>query len=444
MTLMMSVSGVRGIVGETMTPRLAADLGAAYGTRLKGGMVVLARDSRISGAMLENAVSAGLQAAGCRVIRLGIVSTPAAGLMIGELKAAGGIVITASHNPIPWNGIKFLTERGFAPTPPEAKAIFDIYHDSAFKLRGAEEVGAGEFNERAIEIHVNKALGVIDGNAIRRRKFKVVLDSVNGAGGEEGRQLLQGLGCDIVHLNAEANGRFAHTPEPTRENLTELSEAVAREGADIGFAQDPDADRLAIVDEAGTYIGEEYTLALCSRHLLAQQAGPIAANLSTSRMVDDIAAEFGGAARVIRTAVGEANVSDAMMREQAVFGGEGNGGVIDPRIVYVRNSIAGMGIALDLLAADGGPLSGIVDRIPAYTMVKEKIEMDLAAVPAWLEKIKTETDGRVLDQDGVRVDWDDGWVHVRPSNTEPIARVISEAKDEATARELAERVMKMR
>jgi len=444
MTLMMSVSGVRGIVGETMTPRLAADLGAAYGTRLNGGTVVVARDSRISGAMLENAVSAGLQAAGCRVIRLGIVSTPAAGLMIGELKAAGGIVITASHNPIPWNGIKFLTERGFAPTPPEAKAIFDIYHDSAFKLRAAEDVGAGEFNDHAIDVHVNKVLGVIDGDAIRRRKFKVVLDSVNGAGGEEGRKLLQGLGCEVIHLNAEANGRFAHTPEPTRDNLTDLSAAVAREVADIGFAQDPDADRLAVVDEAGTYIGEEYTLALCSRHLLAQQAGPIAANLSTSRMVDDIAAEFGGAARVIRTAVGEANVSDAMIREQAVFGGEGNGGVIDPRIVYVRNSIAGMGIVLDLLASDGGSLSGIVGKIPAYTMVKEKIEMDLSAVPAWLEKIKQETDGRVLDQDGVRVDWDDGWVHVRPSNTEPIARVISEAKDEATARELVDRVMKMR
>ena len=441
---MMSVSGVRGIVGETMTPRLAADLGAAYGTRLKGETVVLARDSRMSGEMIENAVAAGLQAAGCRVVRLGTVSTPAAGMMIGELSAAGGIVITASHNPIPWNGIKFLTSRGFAPTPPEAKAIFDIYHASAFELRDAEGVGTAEVNDRSIDLHVNKVLSVVDADAIRKHKFKVVLDSVNGAGGAEGKQLLQALGCVVVHLNAEPNGRFAHTPEPTRENLTDLCKVVAKENADIGFAQDPDADRLAVVDERGHYIGEEYTLALCSRHLLKHTPGPIAANLSTSRMVDDIAAQVGGAARVIRTAVGEANVSDAMIRENAVFGGEGNGGVIDPRIVYVRNSIAGMAIVLDLLAAEGGKLSGIVEQIPAYTMVKEKIEMDLAAVPAWLERIKAETDGRVLDQDGVRVDWDDGWVHVRPSNTEPIARVISEAADEKTAMGLVERVMKLR
>ncbi|MCB9857812.1 MAG: phosphoglucosamine mutase [Phycisphaerales bacterium] len=444
MTLIMSVSGVRGIVGQTMTPRLATDLGAAFGTFIGGGKVVVGRDSRPSGPMLQHAIVAGLLATGCDVVTLDIVTTPGVALMIGEHAAAGGIVLTASHNPTPWNGIKFLTSRGFAPPPADAEKIFEVYRQNAFALKDAESVGRMHRDDTTHVKHIERVLRIVDVEAIRRHRFKVVLDSVNGAGGPGGRQLLDALGCEVVHLNAEPTGRFAHTPEPTRENLTGLCDAVRKHGAQLGFAQDPDADRLAVVDNLGRYIGEEFTVALTAKHRLSKEPGAVAVNLSTSRMVDDIAASIGNGARVVRTAVGEANVAHAILNDGCIMGGEGNGGVIDPRVVCVRDSFAGMGIVLDLLASENKSLDRIVDAIPHYVMIKQKFDMPRDEIDAWLDRVRANPGGRINDTDGIRIDWPEGWVHLRPSNTEPIARVISEAADERTAHELVRRMTDLR
>ena len=444
MTLMISVSGVRGIVGQTMTPVLAAEMGAAFGSHLKGGTVVIGRDSRPSGEMLKNALISGLLATGLNVVELGVVTTPGTAMMIGERGADGGVVITASHNPGPWNGIKFLTSEGFAPPPEVAEQIFARYRKKDFSLVGTDQVGGLERDDTTHDRHVAKVLHILDVDAIRRRRISVVLDSVNGAGGIGGRMLLEKLGCKVIHINGEPTGHFAHTPEPTAANLTGLCEAVRKHDADVGFAQDPDADRLAIVDNNGRYIGEEYTVALAAKHILTARPGPIAVNLSTSRMVDDLAAQAGPGAVVHRTPVGEANVAGAVLREKCILGGEGNGGVIDPRVVAVRDSFVGMGLVLDMLAKTGRPLDAIVDEIPSYVMLKQKFEVDREAIAAWLDRIRAKLDGRINDADGLRIDWPEGWVHVRPSNTEPIARVIAEARDEKTATALAKRVTELR
>ncbi|MCG8408361.1 MAG: phosphoglucosamine mutase [Phycisphaerales bacterium] len=443
MTLMISVSGVRGIVGETMTPMLAAEMGAMFGSYLGGGTVVIGRDSRPSGTMVHNAVTSGMLAAGCHVVELGVVTTPGVALMVGERSAAGGVVITASHNPEQWNGIKFITSEGFAPPPELAEQIFDRYRRKDFHFAGVEQLRELERDLTTHDRHVAKVTRVLNVEAIRRRQLKVVLDSVNGAGGLGGKMLLERLGCKVTHLNSEPHGRFAHPPEPTAENLVGLCEAVREHGADVGFAQDPDADRLAIVDNQGRYIGEEYTVALATKYMLSKQVGAVAVNLSTSRMVDDLVAQAGDGAVVHRTPVGEANVARAVLTHGCVIGGEGNGGVIDPRVVPVRDSFVGMGLVLDLLAEDWRPLATIVDEMPRYVMIKQKFEVDREAIQAWLERVRMSTDGQSNDADGLRIDWPEGWVHVRPSNTEPIARVISEAADEKTAVSLARRITEL-
>jgi phosphomannomutase len=428
MALMMSVSGVRGVVGETMTPTLATELGCAFGTLLGGGTVVVGRDTRPSGPMVQNAVTAGLLAAGCDVVALEVASTPATALMVRERKAAGGVIITASHNPIIWNGIKFLTDEGLAPPPERARELFDLYERKAFKLADVEAIGTPVADDSAVVTHVNRVLGIVDRNRIAGVRLRVVLDSVNGAGGTEGRILLERLGCEVVHINAEPSGRFAHTPEPLAENVTGLCDVVQREKAACGFAQDPDADRLAIVDERGVFIGEEYTLALAARQAFITQPGPAAANLSTSRMIDDVAAEAGGPCKVHRSAVGEANVVAAMKANGCTIGGEGNGGVIDPRVVPVRDSLVAMGLVLELVATTGKSISQLVDEIPRYVMIKQKFECSKERIARVLDAVRERHAGdRVNDRDGVRVDFDDGWVHVRGSNTEPIIRIIAEA-----------------
>ncbi len=441
MTLIMSVSGVRGIVGQTMTPTLAAEMGAAFGSHLGGGTVIVGRDSRASGDMLNRCLVGGLLASGVDVVELGVVTTPGVAVMIAEHSAAGGVVITASHNPAPWNGIKFLTAQGFAPPPEDAETIFTRFREKRFELAGAEGIGRSTLDDTTHERHIAKVFEILAVEKIKARRVKAVLDSVNGAGCVGGRMLLERLGCEVVQINGEPNGLFAHTPEPTAENLTGLCDAVKQHGADIGFAQDPDADRLAVVDDKARYIGEEYTVALAAKHRLAAQAGPIAVNLSTSRMVDDLAAAVGGAAVIHRTRVGEANVAAAVLNVPCILGGEGNGGVIDPRVASVRDSFVGMGLILNLLADEGRPLSEIVDAMPSYVMIKKKFEIDRDRIDAWLRRAADELDGAANDADGLRIDWPEGWVHLRPSNTEPIARVIAEAEDEPTAEALTRRVI---
>ena len=444
---MLGISGCRGIVGSTMTADVAARLAACWGERLvaatKDPLVVLGRDSRPSGEEFAAAAAAGLHHVGCRVVDVGIVATPTVGVAIGALGADGGVLITASHNPGEWNGIKLLDRQGTAPPIALAGEIVERYHaggpdgvDSAALV----EVGT---DSRANDTHVSKVLGRIPPGRVQTMAPRVLLDSVRGAGGPAGRHLLKAMGCDVVHLEAEPDGLFPRPPEPTADNLAHLGPRVIEHGAVVGFVQDPDADRMAILDERGRYIGEEYTLALGAWAVLRGTSGAAtAANLSTSRMIDDVAARFG--ATVHRSAVGEANVAEAMRTHGAIVGGEGNGGVILPDVTWVRDSLSSMALVLDLMAAEGRSISELVDAIPRYTMIKRKVPLasrdELA--PA-LDMLRTAFAGeRIDDSDGVRIDLEEGWVHLRPSNTEPIARLIAEAADEPAAEALVNRVAK--
>ena len=441
--LILSISGMRGIIGENLSPEIAAAYGCAFGTFLKGRVqagaklaVCIGRDSRPSGQMLFSAVAGGLCSVGVDVIDLSIVSTPGVGIMLRRLRCAGGVVITASHNPVEYNGIKLLLGNGIAPPATLAEKIIAIYFDRTFELCDSLECGLVTSNDETDAVHVEKVLAIIDADSIARKKFKVVLDSVNGAGGPVGRKLLAQLGCDVVAMNAEPTGLFAHTPEPTAENLGALCEKVKQVAADIGFAQDPDADRLAIADEKGGYIGEEYTLALAAKHVFSKHTGAAAANLSTSRMIDDIAAAAGG--RVIRTPVGEANVAEAMIKNDCIIGGEGGGGVIDLRIGPIRDSLVAMAMVLQLMADTKKTISELVEDIGGYHMVKTKFAADKQQADAIIAKFRSIfADAKIDTSDGCRLDFDDGWVHLRTSNTEPIMRAIAETKTaDATAKYL--------
>lgn len=450
--LMLSVSGARGIVGSSMTPIVAARLAAAFGTELKSStakpspLVVVGRDSRPSGAMFEAAAISGLASVGCRVIRLGIVMTPTVGLMINEHDADGGMVVTASHNPIQWNGLKCLNHDGVAPPPEQAGRVMDLFRSLTADDHQIATESETEFtsDDNAASTHVKRVLDAVDVELIRSASFKVVLDSINGAGCVAGRELLDALGVEVVHLNGEPNGQFAHTPEPTAENLVDLARVVPQHKAHVGFAQDPDADRLAIIDENGTYIGEEYTLVLVADRIFARegQGCTAAANLSTSRMIDDVAATHG--ARVFRSPVGEANVVEAMKTHNCVIGGEGNGGVIWPQICWVRDSLTAMALVLETLATQKRSLSVVVDALPHYAIHKMKIAIQPGLAEVAIAAVESRYGTEQIDrQDGIRVDFpnDGKWVHVRPSNTEPILRVIAEAPTSDAAVTLANDVL---
>ncbi len=449
--LMLSVSGARGIVGRSMTPSVAVDLAAAFGsfvgqrTGEAHPTICVGRDSRPSGQMLANSVAAGLASVGGRVIDLGVVGTPTVGVMIAAHRASGGMIVTASHNPVQWNGLKFLDADGAAPPPAEINRIIRRFEQQDFRPAESLIDEPVKRDESGDDTHVGLVLANIDPEPIRAANSKIVLDSVNGAGCVAGRMLLEQLGCEVVHLNGEPTGLFAHTPEPLKENLVELAKTTATAQAACGFAQDPDADRLAIVDERGAYIGEEYTLVLAAKRVLELQGGGvIATNLSTSRMIDDVAAQYQGAS-VVRSAVGEANVVAAMRSEDAVIGGEGNGGVIFPPVCFVRDSLSAMMLVLSLLAAEKRPLSDIVSELPHYEMIKQKFDLSAVggrdAVGSMIQKVtEAFADEKINTSDGVRVDFTEGWVHLRPSNTEPIVRLIAEAQTQEAAAGLMHKV----
>ena len=440
--LIITVSGLRGLVGENLTPAIAAEYGCAFGTFLKEGStgkntrlsVCIGRDSRPSGQMLKAATAAGLCAVGIDVIDLGLVTTPGVSIMVTELQCAGGVVITASHNPIRYNGIKLLLGNGIAPPVDQAERIRQYFSQKHFALVDSTECGQVTSNEQTDAKHIAKVLAIIDKKTIAAKKFKVALDSVNGAGARVTKRLLAELGCEVSAINDEPTGIFAHPPEPTAENVKSLCEAVKANRADVGFAQDPDADRLAIVDENGTYIGEELTLALAAKYIFSKKKGVAATNLSTSRMIEDIAQEAG--CQVIRTAVGEANVAGAMLQHNCIIGGEGNGGVIDLRVSPVRDSLVGIALVLQLMAETGETISRLVGQIRGYYMIKDKFAVEQSRVQQILESTKSVfTDATVSNIDGYRFDFKDSWVHIRASNTEPVVRVIVEAKDQPTAQE---------
>jgi phosphomannomutase len=447
--LIISISGVRGIIGDNLTPSIAAEYGCAFGAFLKGKYVrnkitvCIGQDSRTSGQMLKSAVSAGLCAVGIGVVDLGLVTTPSVAVMIRELQCSGGVVITASHNPIRYNGIKLQLDNGIAPPANDAEQIKQYFLNKHFAVVDSPACGKVASNEQANDVHISKVLAIIDKQRIAERRFKVSLDSVNGAGGPITKKLLTELGCEVTAINDEPNGLFAHTPEPTVENVKELCEVVRANKASIGFAQDPDADRLAIVDDTGTYIGEEYTLALAAKYIFGKKAGKAATNLSTSRMIDDIAAKAGG--KVIRTAVGEANVANAMLEHKCVIGGEGNGGVIDLRVSPVRDSLVGIALILQLMVETEKTISQLKNEISSYYMSKDKLTANHTQAQQILELIKkTFTDTKPDTTDGCRFDFEDGWIHARPSNTEPVVRFIIETKDRQSAQKYIDVVSKIR
>ncbi len=449
--LIISISGLRGIVGENLTDSVAEEYGCAFGTFLKNKTadkngklsVCVGRDSRPSGEMLESAVAEGLCKVGVDVIDLGLVTTPCVGIMVRQLGCSGGVVITASHNPAPYNGVKLLLENSMAPPPDAAEQIRQLFFNKKFAVADSQDCGRVASNEQADAIHIAKVLAIVNKEAIAARKFKVVLDSVNGAGGRVTKKLLGELGCVVTAINDEPTGVFAHAPEPTAENLTGLCEAVIAEQAEIGFAQDPDADRLAIVDEKGTYIGEEYTLALAAQYIFRKATGKAATNLSSSRMLDDIVEQTGGS--VIRTPVGEVNVAKAMLENNCIIGGEGNGGVIDLRVSPIRDSLVGIVLVLQLMTETGKSISQLVGEIGGYYMSKDKFPAEQSQAQQILDSAKEVfADAKIDTSDGCRFDFDDGWLHLRVSNTEPIMRIIVEAKDQTAAQKYIDVVSNIR
>ncbi len=443
-----SVSGIRGIVGETIDLPQFQGLAAAYGQAIAGagGTVILGRDSRLTGPMVAQTVAAALRGVGCHVIDIGIVPTPTVPIMIQELGAQGGLQISASHNNSEWNALKFFSPEGRNVDQAQLDKILAAYTAGPTWKRW-DAIGGQRDDVTAIDRHIARILKVVDVDLIRAAKLTVVLDSVNGAGSLIGPKLLSALGCQVIPLYGRPELPFPRDPEPTPTNVRHLGGIVRAVNGDIGFVQDPDADRLAVVDDRGTYIGEEYTLVLCSAARFAAEdaagrRGAVACtNLSTSRMLEDIAARHGG--RVIRAKVGEAHVVDAMQANGAVVGGEGNGGVIDPRVVWGRDSQTGMALILEYLARVKQPLSEVLNAIPRYAIHKEKIPLDRAGVTAAMGKLDGHpvTNGATIDtRDGLKFTWNDRWVHVRASGTEPVSRVIAEVPTMPEAKDLCEKV----
>jgi phosphomannomutase len=439
---MVSISGIRGEVGNTLTPDVIQKYTVAFGTYLKGGTVIVGRDSRVSGPFVSRIVKGCLIATGCKVIEIGIVATPTVQMAIEHHKAAGGIAITASHNPIQWNGLKFMDHNGRFLSPDNANKVYTMGEQGDFELKEWADLGSEERDDEANSRHNDEILKLeyIDSEKIKSKKFKVVLDCVNGAGGLIVPELLEKLGCDTITINGEPTGKFAHTPEPLPENLAELCETVVKEKADIGFAVDPDVDRCAIVDNTGVPIGEEYTLVLAVKLVLSQKMGRVVVNMSTSRASEDITKYYNG--MFVRSKVGEINVAEKMLEIDAVIGGEGNGGVILPELHLGRDAPLAIAMTLQYLTEFDGTMRNLFLSLPQYRMVKAKVGiegMDPDRVLSTMaEKYKNE---QVNLLDGVKIDFKDSWVHLRKSNTEPIVRVMTEAPDERQAQELADKFM---
>jgi len=442
-TRIASVSGLRGVVGDGLDPAIVVEFAAAYASGCGRGPIVVGHDGRVSAPVFVPAVLAAVTATGRDVRLAGATATPTLGRLVRDLGASGGIQISASHNPPTYNGLKFFQPEGMVLGAAEGRAILERLHARDFGWAAWDALGKVRAIEDPDSSHRDRILALVDVEAIRRRKFTVVLDACHGSGGRLGADLLRALGCETIVLGGLPDGHYDHPPEPTEANLRSFCALVPAVGATVGFAQDPDADRLALIDETGRYIGEELTLALAALRRLSQARGPVVLNLSTSRVTEDLAGRFG--CPVSRTPVGEIHVVERMRADSAVLGGEGNGGVIDPRVGFVRDSFVAMALVLDLLADSGERLSSLVASLPRHAMVKD--QYPLAAGPGvgkvselWERIAAAHPEARADRRDGLRLDWQDCWAHVRASNTEPIVRVIAEAADPASARSLADRM----
>ena len=442
----MSVSGVRGLVGDPLTPELMAGIAASFGAHMKdrggGRTVCLGRDSRVSGPMFARAVTAGLQSVGCDVIDLGVVPTPTLLMTVRDRGAIGGIGVTASHNPAEWNALKLVSSEGIF-LDAERSAAFRAYLANEDPPRAPwDGLGQVTEDEGAWSHHLERILELphLDVEQIRARKLKVAVDCVHGAGGPVIAELLDRLGCEVIGIGMVPDGLFPRDPEPTAANLVELGELVMESGAAVGLAIDPDVDRLSLVDEAGRPMGEDLTLALAAVAVLERESGPVVTNLSTSQIVEDVAQGFG--APFHRAPVGEVNVVRRMQREGAVVGGEGNGGVILPALHHTRDAPLAAALILQHLADQQVTPSEAAGRWPTYDIVKEKVSFPREALEAGYEALEEDLGAEAKDEsDGLRLSWPTkkAWLHVRPSGTEPVVRLIAEAPDHAGARELVKR-----
>jgi phosphomannomutase len=441
-TLKISISGIRGVVGDSLTPDLLVRFAESFGTYVNGGVVVLATDTRTSREMVKHAVLAGLASTGCQIVDIGIAPVPTLQVAVERLHAAGGVCVTASHNPAEWNALKFIRGDGIFLSDYQAEEVLDIYHQGSYRRAASGALSPARTYNRAPQDHIEAVMRHLDLDLLRQRRLKVVADCCNGAGSVMTRQFLEALGCDVVVINDDTHGIFPHNPEPIPENLVQLSEAVRREGADVGFVQDADADRLALCDETGLPIGEEYTVSLATEFVLRHTPGPVAVNVCTTSLVDDIARGHG--CPVIRTKVGEVNVAETMRSRGAVIGGEGSGGVIWSAIHFGRDSYSGMGAILQLLAESGKTVSELVAAFPRYTMLKTKIACPSDLANTGMKGVRALWQSREMDlQDGLKVLLNDGaWFNVRGSRTEPVVRVTSEAPSASQAEELQEQVVR--
>jgi phosphomannomutase len=430
--LIISVSGLRGIVGESLTPAVAVRYVRAFSEGLADGPLVVARDGRANGPPLAEAIRTGLAAAGRDVLDAGVAATPTTGILVREKSAAGGVQISASHNPAEYNGLKLFGPDGRVVSAELGDQVRRAYEeDQGLPMQNGSQGTLADYGDTTSK-HWEKIAARVDVSRIEAARFRVLLDSNHGSGSVLGDKLLKRLGCTVDLLGGTPDGQFAHRPEPTAENLSGVLAAVTAGGAAIGFCQDPDADRLAVIDERGHYLGEEYTLALCVDHVLRESKGPVVTNCSTSRMAEDVANRHN--VSFSRTAVGEANVVDEMLRVEAVIGGEGNGGVIDPRVGLVRDSFIGMALLLDAMAARELPISSLAAELPRYNMSKRKMPLDRERLAAASEALSRHfSDAERSELDGLRLDWPAKWLLLRASNTEPIIRIMSEAETGAEA-----------
>ncbi len=435
--LMVSVSGIRGIVGETLTPEIITDYTYAFSEFISKGKVIVGRDSRISGEMVNNIVTGILLSKGIDVIDIGIVPTPTVQLTVKSLNAQGGIAISASHNPNEWNALKLLNSTGEFLSPEENKILSSFLNKSkTYNLWNS--LGKRHTYFEAIEQHIQAILNlqIIDVDKIKKRRFRILLDCVNGAGVYSVPKLLNHFGCEVIEFNCEKSGIFPRLPEPLPENLIETMNMVKNSKVDLGIVVDPDVDRLVLLTETGEPFGEENTIAQCVGYVLSKVQGNVAINLSTTRAVEDIAKSYG--CNVFRSPVGEANVVKKMKEVNAVIGGEGSGGIIFPALHYGRDALVGIALTLQNLTENNLSISQLKSSIPEYFISKRKIELSISPDEIINKLIDKYSKENINTEDGLRIDFEDYWVHLRKSNTEPIIRIIVEAKSKDLAESISQ------
>jgi phosphomannomutase len=436
-SLKIGISGVRGVVGETFTPELAVALAQAFGTYLDSGRILVCRDTRSSGPMVHAAVLSGLLAAGCEVIDLGVCPTPSLQLAVPWLGAEGGISITAGHNPEPWNALKFVRADGLYLNAMQADELLDIYHQGEFAKATWERIQSRVERADAISHHLEILSRAFDVESIRMRRLRVAVDCCNSSCSLLSPRWLAALGCDVLAVNDDPTSPFPHAPEPGPQTMAQLRAVVMAGRAAVGFAHDADGERLGLVTETGEILSEEATLAIAAEIQLRQKVGAVVTNISTSRAVERIAARHGGT--LIRTPVGQAYVSEAMVEARAVIGGEGSGGVIVPRVQWTHDSAAAVGLLLEHVARTGESVSELAARLPRFRMLKHNLAIEPDRIHSLLQRMRDELEREKLDYDetdGLKVSWPDGWAHVRVSNTESMIRIIAEAEDSQRAHEL--------